>query len=56
MAFDKDFAWGVACSAYQIEGAENEDGRGESIWDGKFTKGKVLGDMNGSVACDYERV
>ena len=53
MAFDKDFAWGVACSAYQTEGAENEGGRGESIWDSKFTKGKVLGDMDGSVACDH---
>ena len=53
MAFDKDFAWGVACSAYQTEGAENEDGRGESIWDSKFTKGKTLGDMNGKIACDH---
>ena len=53
MAFDKDFAWGVACSAYQTEGAENEDGRGESIWDSKFTKGKALGDMNGKIACDH---
>ena len=53
MALDKDFAWGVACSAYQTEGAENEDGRGESIWDSKFTKGKTLGDMNGKIACDH---
>ncbi len=53
MALDKDFLWGVSCSAYQVEGAENEDGRGESIWDSKFTKGKVVGDMDGSVACDH---
>lgn len=53
MLFDKDFIWGVATAAYQIEGAENEDGRGESIWDSKFTKDKVVGDMNGKIACDH---
>lgn len=53
MLFDKDFIWGVATAAYQIEGAENEDGRGESIWDSKFTQGKILGDMNGEIACDH---
>lgn len=49
----KDFIWGVATAAYQIEGAENEGGRGKSIWDGEFTKGRVLGDMNGKTACDH---
>ena len=50
---NKDFIWGVASSAYQIEGAENEGGRSPSIWDKQFTSGKILGDMNGSVACDH---
>ncbi|HEX7063433.1 MAG TPA: GH1 family beta-glucosidase [Bacillales bacterium] len=52
--FPKDFIWGTATASYQIEGAYNEDGRGESIWD-RFsrTPGKVYENHNGDVACDH---
>lgn len=52
--FPKDFIWGTATSSYQIEGAANEGGRGESIWD-RYSKtpGKVNDGTNGDVACDH---
>ena len=50
--FPDGFLWGVATSAYQIEGAVDADGRGESIWD-RFARGES-GDT-GDVACDHYR-
>lgn len=49
-----EFLWGVATSSYQIEGAANEDGRGQSIWD-TFCKvpGKVANFDSGDIACDH---
>jgi beta-glucosidase len=52
--FPDGFIWGMATASYQVEGAWNEDGKGESIWD-RFTHsvGKVKGGATGDVACDH---
>jgi beta-glucosidase len=51
--FPPGFLWGASTSAYQIEGAVAEDGRGWSIWDTfSHTPGKVRGGDTGDVACN----
>ena len=52
--FPKDFRFGVATAAYQIEGAASEDGRKPSIWDA-FSKmpGRVYQGHSGDIACDH---
>lgn len=52
-SFPGDFLWGTATSAYQIEGAVNEDGRGPSIWDRyAHTPGKIADHRNADFASD----
>jgi beta-glucosidase len=52
--FPDGFQWGVATSAYQIEGAVSEGGRGTSIWDTFCQQPKVIRDGHtGAVATDH---
>lgn len=54
MGFKKEFVWGAATAAFQIEGAYNEDGKGLSIWDVySHQPGKVFDNHNGDIACDH---
>jgi beta-glucosidase len=52
--FNKDFVWGAATAAYQIEGAAHADGKGLSVWDMMCRwPGKVAHGDTGEVACDH---
>jgi beta-glucosidase len=52
--FPPDFTWGVATSAFQIEGASEADGKGPSIWD-TFCRNpaNIKDQSNGDIACDH---
>ena len=56
--FEKDFTWGVATAAYQIEGGAYQDGKGLSVWDIACQKENVIRNgESGDVACNhYERL
>lgn len=52
--FPDDFIWGFATAAYQIEGAYNEDGKGQNIWDtfSHQNPSPIKDNSTGDVACD----
>lgn len=52
--FPQDFLWGSASAAYQVEGAYQADGKGESIWD-KFVQkpGRTFKNTTGQIAVDH---
>ena len=52
--FGKDFIWGVSTAAYQIEGAHDQNLKGQSIWD-VFVKqkNKIFQNQHGDIACDF---
>ncbi len=54
MSYPKDFMWGLSTSAYQIEGAPLEDGKGLSVWDVFCQqKGRIFQEHTGDVACQH---
>ena len=55
--FPRGFMWGTATSAYQVEGAYQDEGKGLSIWDAfTHSPGKITGGQNADVsACNFYR-
>lgn len=51
--FHEDFVWGVASSAYQIEGTDPEDGRGKNVWDVFTEEGRIFEGQNAWTTCDH---
>lgn len=51
--FRDDFVWGVASSAYQVEGRDPEDGCGKNIWDIFAEEGRILDGKDAYTACDH---
>lgn len=52
--FPADFAWGVATSSFQIEGAPDADGKGKSIWDTFCqTPGNIADQSHADQACEH---
>ena len=51
--FRDDFVWGVASSAYQVEGRDPEDGCGKNIWDTYAEEGRILDGKDAYTACDH---
>lgn len=53
ISFGKEFKWGAACAAYQVEGAWDLEGKGPSIWDTfSHKKGKIQNQENGDFAAE----
>lgn len=52
MAFDKNFLWGCASAAFQIEGGYLDDGKGPGIWD-SLAAGHIRYGQTGNTACDH---
>jgi len=52
--FGRNFHWGVSSAAFQVEGAHDKDGKGESIWDFfSNKKNKIYNGHHARVACDF---
>lgn len=51
--FREDFVWGVASSAYQVEGTDPSDGRGKTVWDMFVEDGRVFEEQDAYTSCDH---